>query len=92
MTAEGAVAEADGGEAGRAAEALLRAAVDRINTPVIDTEFMPAEAGDGIDDEECASAVDEFREAFQGLVGTGAGLGMDDGDEFGLGMLVERGG
>lgn len=83
---KGSIRERDGREAGRAGEVFLSAGVDGIDFPLIDFELVTAEGGDGIDEEEHVGLVDELGNFFERLVGSGGGLGMDDGEELGAGM------
>ena len=53
---------------------------------------MATQAGDGVDDEQRVSGVDEVGEAFEGLMRAGTGFGVDDADQFDVRMGVERGG
>ena len=51
----------------------------------------PPRPGDGVDEEERAAGVDEIGEPFERLVRAGAGLGVDDADEFNFRVRFEGG-
>ena len=82
-----ALAEGDGRQAGRAAQAFLRAAVAGVDAPVVHAQVVAAEAGDGVHDEQGAAGVDEVGQAGEGLMRAGAGFGMDDAEELGARVL-----
>src|ERR1035438_2026956 len=86
-----AFAEADGRQAGRAAQALLGAAIDGVDTPVIHAYLMPAETGHHVHYEQRIMFVDNISEAGERLMSASAGLGMDDAQQPGLRVAVERG-
>src|SRR6266568_1391916 len=63
----GSVAERDWGEARRAAEAFLRATVDRVDLPLIDFQRRAAERGDGVNQQQRVELVAKRAELINGL-------------------------
>ena len=77
------------GEARRARETLLGAAVAGVDPPAVDLDLDAAQRGDRVDQQERPRAVDQLRDLFQRLVGAGRGLGVDDPHHLGAGMRGE---
>ena len=92
VNSQRAVAKTDWGQAGRAAQALLCAAVNGVDSPVVHAQLVAAEAGHGVDDQQGAGAVHDVGQTGDRVVGAGAGFGVHDADAFGLRMLGERAG
>lgn len=71
------------GEAGGAAEALLRAGQDDVELPVVEEDFFGADAADAVDDEEGLrrDALDELGEALEVAEDAGGCVDVGDGHE-----------
>ena len=83
-----AVAKAHWREPGRAAQALLRTTVDRVDAPIIHLQFMTAEAGDRIHHQQRAFAVHEIGKPFERLMRASARLRMHDAHKLRFRMLI----
>ena len=79
--APGSGGEGDGGGAGGRGEALLRAGVGGVDTPLVDLDGHAAEGGDAVEEEEGAVRLAKGGDALDRLADAGGGLGVDDGDE-----------
>ncbi len=71
------------GEAGRATEAFLGAAVDNVGAPGIDGHRYAAQRGDTVHHQQAAVAVDDLRHPLHRLPGAGRGLGVDQRHQLG---------
>ena len=83
-----------GRQAGRTTQALLRAAVNRVELPGVDFNGHSSERCHAVHQQQPAGIVDDFGNFFQWLPGAGRGLRMHDAHDFGrvpldrLGNLV----
>ena len=78
-------------EPGRAAEAFLCAAINRVDAPGVHLDIVPAQAGNGVNKQECASGMYQIRQAGKRLMRPGARLGVNNSHQAGFGVLVEGG-
>ena len=76
----GPLVEGDWSEARRCAEALLSTAVADVDSPLVDLHVVAAQGCHGVDDGECAVAVDHLQDFRQRGQDAGGGLGVDDPD------------
>lgn len=63
--------------------------VNGIDLPIVNAEVETAKRGNGIDEKEGAGIVDDSGDFLKGLVRSGRRFGVDDGEDFGLGVLFE---
>jgi hypothetical protein len=77
----GAWAEAEGRDAGRAAERLLCPGIGGVHTPLVEVDWDARDGCDKIADEEAVVAVAQIADAVQGLAGTGRSLGVHEGQQ-----------
>src|SRR5437870_12964540 len=78
---DGARAERQRREARRARQALLRAAVGRVDAPAADLHRHAAERGHAVGEEERAVVVRQSYRVLEGLPRAGRRLGMDERDQ-----------
>jgi hypothetical protein len=77
-------------ESGRAAQAFLRAAVNGVDAPLVESHWATAQRSDGVEEHERPGVADELRNLFHRRERTGAGFGVDNGDELRLRHLLQR--
>src|SRR5438477_9283933 len=88
---ESSLAKAHWRESGRATQAFLRTAVDRVDFPFIHSQFVTTEARDRVHHEQSVPRAHQVCQPFERLMRAGAGLRMDNADEFRLRMFFHRG-
>jgi len=82
--------DGEGGESGRAAQALLRATEGDVNVVGVDIDGDGAEGGDAIGDGERADLAGRTGDGAGGLEGSGGGFGVDEGGDGGT-LAFEEG-
>ena len=85
-----ALAEGDRRQAGNAGETFLGAGIDRVEAPFIHPDRGAAEGSHAIGDHQAIVLVGQFPHALGVGLGAGGSLGVNEGDDLRIGVLIQR--